>query len=123
MATRAVYTFTRPHFACCHIYNHWDGYPEGAVELLKGVRTPEDFIRKNQRAVLTVGPADHGDLEYHYHISQRGSELYVTATRFNFDGSQEQLCYQMLMVDFEAKFGLPEDPRVKERKLQSLMIQ
>ena len=78
MATRAVYTWKRPNYEAYHVYNHWDGYPHGAAELLRDCKTPEDFIRKNDKSMLTVSPDAHGDLSYWYEISVTGYGAWVS---------------------------------------------
>ena len=52
MATRATYEFVSEWSPTTVIYKHHDGYPQGAAQWLKNVRTAEDFIRKNDEAEL-----------------------------------------------------------------------
>ncbi|MEL0087736.1 MAG: hypothetical protein VW757_06630 [Halieaceae bacterium] len=70
MATRATYRFIdrsdwRP---ITTVYNHWDGYPEGAASHLCTVRNAEDFIRRNEQSEITPGHEAHGDTEWRYDI-------------------------------------------------------
>ena len=70
MATRATYRFIKKGITTV-IYNHWDGYPEGAAEHLDDVFTAEDFIRKNENSEITKSHEFHGDTEYRYDITTR----------------------------------------------------
>ena len=69
MSTRATYEFRSNFHNPVVIYKHHDGYPEGAVEHLEGVRTAEQFIRKIDEAEITDSHEVHGDTEYRYYIT------------------------------------------------------
>ena len=77
MSTRATYEFRSNFHNPVVIYKHHDGYPEGAVEHLEGVRTAEQFIRKIDEAEITDSHELHGDTEYRYYItpSWEGDEV------------------------------------------------
>ena len=70
MSTRATYKFTAPYKPEVTFYIHHDGYPEGAARYLQhGSKSPEEFIRRNDRAEITPGHTSHGDTEYRYDIT------------------------------------------------------
>jgi len=78
MSTRATYRFVPADLRftpAVTLYIHHDGYPEGAAQYLDGVRNPEDFIRKNDRAEITANHEVHGDTEYRYDIHQPETAL------------------------------------------------
>ena len=70
MATRATYRFNTGHTA----YHHWDGYPQGAAQLLAnavldgGDLTFQAFLDANEKAEETESHQIHGDTEYRYDI-------------------------------------------------------
>ena len=68
MATRATYSFTRPHGPQVTVYKHWDGYPEGAADHLTDALTAEAFIRKHPDSEITAERDAHGDTEWHYSV-------------------------------------------------------
>jgi len=78
MSTRATYEFSLGD-KTTYCYKHHDGYPEGAAEWLKGVRTAEDFIRKNEGVEITESHDIHGDTEYRYRITahRKGESIWV----------------------------------------------
>ena len=78
MSTRATYEFNLGD-KTTYCYRHHDGYPEGAAEWLKGVRTAEDFIRKNEGVEITASHDVHGDTEYRYKITahREGETIWV----------------------------------------------
>lgn len=105
MSTRAVYTFVdqRDTF---HVYKHCDGYPSGAAKFIgKALSMAWDlprfeaaefgaaFIAANKSrgggVYLTHDWQDHGDLEYRYEITVRGTELHVTAYSVSRDKCHE----------------------------------
>ena len=86
MSTRATYKFISAWRPDVVLYKHHDGYPEGAVQWLEGVRYPEAFIRKNDEAEITESHETHGDTEYRYTIKAlpaRQSKIWVQK-RINF---------------------------------------
>jgi len=86
MSTRATYKFISAWRPDVVLYKHHDGYPEGAVQWLEGVRYPEDFIRKNDEAEITKSHETHCDTEYRYTIEAlpaRQSKIWVQK-RINF---------------------------------------
>tara|TARA_R100001129_G_scaffold103444_1_gene70649 strand:- start:1279 stop:1632 length:354 start_codon:yes stop_codon:yes gene_type:complete len=90
MSTRATYEFIstvnsfEPNVV---VYRHYDGYPEGAADWLKNVRTAEDFIRKNTEASITQSHDTHGDTDYRYIVTrgQKGSVDIVAKQRIVYD--------------------------------------
>lgn len=68
MATRATYSFTRPHAPQVTVYKHWDGYPQGAADHLTDALTAEAFLRKHPDSEITAERDAHGDTEWHYSI-------------------------------------------------------
>lgn len=83
MATRATYEFWTKNKPVICVYHHWDGYPQGAADLLfnsetcEPVKSVEEFLRINPKAEITGGHHVHGDTEYRYDIffgHGRGSE-------------------------------------------------
>jgi hypothetical protein len=75
MATRATYSFTRPHGPQVTVYKHHDGYPEGAADHLTDALTAEAFIRKHPDSEITAERDCHGDTEWHYSIHHiRGTQ-------------------------------------------------
>lgn len=68
MATRATYSFSRPHGPQVTVYKHWDGYPEGAADHLTDALTAEAFIRKHPDSEITAERDAHSDTEWHYSI-------------------------------------------------------
>lgn len=68
MATRATYSFARPHGPQVTVYKHWDGYPEGAADHLTDALTAEAFIRKHPDSEITAERDAHGDTEWHYSV-------------------------------------------------------
>lgn len=74
MATRATYEFWTQNKPVICVYHHWDGYPEGAADLLfnsetcEPVKSVEEFLRINLKAEITQGHHVHGDTEYRYDI-------------------------------------------------------
>jgi len=104
MSTRAVYTFKDEHerFA---VYKHHDGYPEGAAEFIQKAKAlawpgprfeaadfAAAFVAANKTSgggvYLTTNYLAHGDLAYHYVISQRMS-LWVDAYERKYDENGE----------------------------------
>ena len=97
MGTRAVFTF-KDEKDSFSIYKHWDGYPEGAANFLvnalpfawelpryEACDFAAAFVAGNKQqgggdVYLTTSPADHGDLEYIYTITQaHNGQLIVDA--------------------------------------------
>ena len=68
MSTRATYQFISEWGRSHTAYIQDDGYPRGAVEYIEGNCTIEQFIRANEKAVMTAAHAAHGDTEYRYTI-------------------------------------------------------
>ena len=79
MSTRATYRFIpddlrfRPVVT---VYVHHDGYPEGAAIYLEDAPTVEKFIRKNDRAEVTVRHEVRSDTEYRYDIHRLNFKSY-----------------------------------------------
>ena len=109
MATRATYKFGSRLGITTVIYNHWDGYPEGAAEHLQGVRTAEDFLRKNENSEITESHELHGDTEYRYNIeaikpkNTLGQVTIAAFKRVNFTEKWEQFFYGT-SDEFAAKY-------------------
>ena len=100
MSTRATYEFIstvssfEPNVV---VYRHYDGYPEGAADWLKDVRTAEDFIRKNTEARITQSHDVHGDTDYRYIVTrgQKGSvdivaKQRIVGKRLSWNGSAKE---------------------------------
>ena len=100
MSTRATYEFIstvsslEPNVV---VYRHYDGYPEGAADWLKDVRTAEDFIRKNTEARITQSHDCHGDTDYRYIVTlgQKGSfdivaKQRIVGKRLSWNGSAKE---------------------------------
>ena len=74
MATRATYQFWSKHNPIITVYLHHDNYPLGAAVHLFNevteapVRSVEEFIRINPKAIITEDHAAHGDTDYRYDI-------------------------------------------------------
>lgn len=74
MATRGTYQFWTKHSPVITVYLHHDNYPQGAAvylfnEVLEApVRSVEEFIRINPKAIITADHAIHGDTDYRYDI-------------------------------------------------------
>ena len=90
MSTRATYSFGKNRNGVeVIIYDHYDGYPEGAaVKFMRMIDaasecrnaetiSPESFIRGNNNAEITHG--NHGDTEFHYQLY--GKTVEVTARK------------------------------------------
>ena len=113
MATRATYEFvsewspTRDSYQSTVIYKHHDGYPEGAAQWLKNVRTAEDFIRKNDEAEITESHDVHGDTEYRYTVRAlpaRNSEIWV---EHRYDWRSWKIIFQGSAEEFQRKYATP----------------
>lgn len=71
MATRAVYTF-RDQFNTYHVYKHWDGYPEAALE----------FIAKAQGYAWDLPRYEAGDFAAAFIAANKkpgGGDVYFTS--------------------------------------------
>jgi len=93
MATRATYSFERPHGPQVTVYKHWDGYPQGAAEHLADALTAEAFIRKHPDAEITAERDAHGDTEWHYsvyHYADKTIKIWVMCRR-QYTGSNDWL--------------------------------
>jgi len=86
MSTRATYSFGKNRNGVeVIIYDHYDGYPEGAaVKFMRMIDaasecrnaetiSPESFIRGNNNAEITHG--NHGDTEFHYRLYGKTVEV------------------------------------------------
>lgn len=105
MATRATYKFKSNLGITAVIYNHWDGYPEGAAEHLEGVRTAEDFIRKNENSEITESHELHGDTEYRYDISViKGQGTISAFKRYGFSVDKWEEFFYGTLDEFSAKY-------------------
>tara|TARA_B110000503_G_scaffold42230_1_gene69210 strand:+ start:1070 stop:1387 length:318 start_codon:yes stop_codon:yes gene_type:complete len=80
MSTRATYQFITD-FSDVTCYIHHDGYPQGAAQYLNEAMTAEKFIRKNEKAEITISHESHADTEYRYTIGDN----FITAERSHFD--------------------------------------
>ncbi len=86
MSTRATYGFGKNRNGVeVTIYDHYDGYPEGAaIKFMRmidaasecrnaSIISPESFIRGNNNAEITHG--NHGDTEFHYQLYGKTVEV------------------------------------------------
>lgn len=107
MATRATYEFVSEWSPTTVIYKHHDGYPQGAAQWLKNVRTAEDFIRKNDEAEITTSHAVHGDTEYRYTVRALpagNSEIWV---EHRYDWRSWEIVFQGSAEEFQRKYATP----------------
>ena len=105
MATRATYKFESNYGVTAVIYNHWDGYPEGAAEHLDGVRTAEDFIRKNENSEITRSHEFHSDTEYRYDITAVKAEVAISASkRYGFGVEKWEQFFDGTLEEFLDQF-------------------
>ena len=81
MATRATYSFSRPHGPQVTVYKHWDGYPEGAADHLTDALTAEAFIRKHPDSEITAERDAHSDTEWHYSIHHVDQQVLIWVMR------------------------------------------
>ena len=88
MSTRAVYTFT-DDMGTFHVYNHFDGYPAGAVGSIKAT-FETGSTRANDLAVsfivankmcgeLTRHYDAHIDLQYRYEITKNKKGNFIVS--------------------------------------------
>ena len=106
MSTRATYEFRSNFHNPVVIYKHHDGYPEGAVEHLEGVRTAEQFIRKIDEAEITDSHEVHGDTEYRYYItpSWEDDEVRVRVEEEDNEDSWRTI-FTGSFAEFKQKYG------------------
>jgi hypothetical protein len=94
MATRAVYTF-RDNDSQFHVYKHWDGYPEAALEFIakaqgfawdlpryEAADFAAAFVVANKKpgggdVYLTTHWENHSDLDYRYLVEFKAGGLEV----------------------------------------------
>jgi len=94
MATRAVYSF-QDQYNTYHVYKHWDGYPEGALEFIaaalpyawplpryEAADFAAAFIAANKKpeggdVYMTDHWEKHSDIEYRYMVRQVEGKLTV----------------------------------------------
>lgn len=94
MATRAVYSF-KDQSNTYHIYKHWDGYPEGALEFLanalpyawplpryEAADFAAAFVAANKKpgggdVYITDHWENHADIEFRYMVRQVEGKLVV----------------------------------------------
>lgn len=103
MGTRSVFTF-KDEDKSFAVYKHWDGYPQGAAEFLTNAipfswKLPryeaDEFAAAFIAANKTVGGGDirltdhvssHGDLEYHYELTQApNGQLIIRASEVEYE--------------------------------------
>jgi hypothetical protein len=117
MSTRASYTIKTSYSPSTDFYIHHDGYPQGASHYFKlaleRCGNPwsflESFYRANEGAKITKAN-QHGDTEYHYHISlNKKGQLVVKAYNIPFENTgkvnqSKYLFFKGLMTDFLNKY-------------------
>lgn len=110
MATRATYQFhkkngDRPNTQYT-VYNHWDGYPEGAkshfeAALKVGDRlTVESFLRGNDKAQLTESHEIHGDTEFRYDIIEGRETVVSVKERGSWNNPEWAIAFYGNLEDF-----------------------
>ena len=108
MATRATYRFNTGHTA----YHHWDGYPEGAAQLLSnaliegGDLTIQAFLDANEKAEETESHHIHGDTEYRYNVirNNKGEWRIKALKRIDFS-DKWRIEFYGLATDFFKQYG------------------
>lgn len=108
MATRATYRFNTGHTA----YHHWDGYPQGAAQLLAnaliegGDLTFQAFLDANEKAEETENHEVHGDTEYRYNIvrNNKGQWRIKALERIDFS-NKWRIEFYGLATDFFKQYG------------------
>jgi len=100
MGTRGTYSIenkTDLNNDLYHFYCHWDSYPEGATAKFNDMLRlnecedtrgglVESFLRGNPRASFTDNIDQHGDTEYHYHLT---SKLIIKAYKITRDWERD----------------------------------
>ena len=112
MASRATYRF----FSGQTAYHHWDGYPEGAAQLLNnavldgGDLTYESFLKANKKAEKTESHEIHGDTEYRYDILRNnlGQWSIKVSQRIDFT-DKWRIAFYGPAVNFLRQYGGLED--------------
>ena len=122
MGTRAVYTWKRPNYETYHIYHHWDGYPEGAAHLLDQCVNPEQFIRKNEKACLTVSPDRHGDLSYWYEISSTKYGKFISCWKRNELGQKDVVFEDKDYEEFIQSYLYPDQAEEKTSTIATNLL-
>jgi len=108
MATRATYRFNTGHTA----YHHWDGYPEGAAQLLAnalikgGDLSIQAFLDANEKAEETESHHIHGDTQYRYNVlrNNKGEWRIKVLERIDFS-DKWRIAFYGLATDFFKQYG------------------
>jgi hypothetical protein len=122
MGTRAVYTFLDDR-GTHHVYKHWDGYPEGALQFISFAKEKAwplpryeadefatAFISANKEASgdlrLTEHWNKHGDLEYRYEVRCRSNDkdLHVIIYQVGFGSENSKVMDQGYLCDLMKKY-------------------
>ena len=119
MATRATYQFhrkngDRPNTQYT-VYNHWDGYPEGAKSHFEAALkvgdglTVESFLRRNDQARLTESHEIHGDTEWKYDIWEgRETIIEVSGRLGSWDSPEWEIMFRDSIEEFFKVLEIPQ---------------
>lgn len=113
MSTRALYTFIDGS-STFHVYKHYDGYPNGAIEFIKAaIEYAWEFPRfeagdfgaafvkanKDNGGGVYLSLGKHGDLSYRYEIRYNQEKQQLEIKAFNED--ENKSIFEGTLTEFE----------------------